>query len=112
MLPSTELTLERFSIRLNRQRSRFSLILRMILSEKSATFRDHARAPPAPDPQLAGRRSSGVSEQARSFVAHYLRRLVPGASTDAVQIPDISSAFPDSNSLRTGNLTGNSKNPA
>ena len=35
-------TLERFSIRLNRQRSRFSLILRMILSEKSATFRDHA----------------------------------------------------------------------
>jgi hypothetical protein len=34
-------TLERFSITLNRQRSRFSLILRMILSEESATFRDH-----------------------------------------------------------------------
>jgi len=29
--------LERFSLRLNRQRSRFSLILRMILSEQSAT---------------------------------------------------------------------------
>jgi len=35
-------TLERFPTRLNRKRSWFSLILRMILSEKSATFRDHA----------------------------------------------------------------------
>jgi hypothetical protein len=37
----TAVGLERFSITLNRQRSRFSSILRMILSEKSATFRDH-----------------------------------------------------------------------
>jgi hypothetical protein len=35
-------TPERFPTRLNRKRSWFSLILRMILSEKSATFRDHA----------------------------------------------------------------------
>jgi hypothetical protein len=34
-------TLERFLTPLNWQRSRYSLILRMILSEKSATFRDH-----------------------------------------------------------------------
>jgi hypothetical protein len=34
--------LERFLIRLNPKCSPFSLILRMILSEKSATFRDHA----------------------------------------------------------------------
>jgi hypothetical protein len=37
------IALKRFPVRLNQKRSRLSLILRMILSEKSATFRDHAR---------------------------------------------------------------------
>jgi hypothetical protein len=65
------LALERFSITLNRQRSRFSLILGMTLSEKSTTFRDHA-----------------------------LAFAVARCSAAAAKIPGVSSAFAGRNSLR------------
>jgi len=68
--------LERFSINLNRQRSRFSLILRMIFSEKSATFRDHAlAAAPAPPWRSAVTRTPGERSVARR-VLHLSRSVL------------------------------------